>query len=163
MPAANDTEVNFTVDNPGSYMYFQFEITATQGDGIMQLSEMKLWQGTDDVAAFYGPITVIPASPTNELTVELLNENAGPDTYTLTANVEGTYVDYVMSDVTFEYGKPYEISVKLPRIYAASNITVLGGQQLIVSDSESYKMLFDGDKTNKWCSGTWNGGLTKIA
>ena len=152
MPAANTTDVNFVVDNPGNYQYFYFEVTATRGDGIMQLSELQLWKASDATTSVYGPITITPASATNELTVALHNAN-GADTYTLTANVDGQTYPYVKSGVNFVDGKYYEITVKMPKLYSFSDITVLGGKQGSDVGSETdFGKLFDGNKSTKWCS-----------
>jgi hypothetical protein len=112
MPAANTTDVDFVVDNPGSYQYFYFEVTANKGGDIMQLAELQLWKASDATAPIYGPITITPASATNELTVALHNAN-GADTYTLTANVGGQNYTFEKSGVNFVDGKYYEITVKM--------------------------------------------------
>ena len=112
MPAANTTDVDFVVDKPGSYKYFYFEVTANKSGDIMQLAELQLWKGTDATAPIYGPITITPASATNELTVALHNEN-GADTYTLTANVGGQNCTFEKSGVNFVDGNYYEITVKM--------------------------------------------------
>ena len=153
MPAANTTDVDFVVDNPGNYQYFYFEVTANKSGDIMQLAELQLWKGTDATTSVYGPITITPASATNELTVALHNAN-GADTYTLTANVGGQTYPYVKSGVNFVDGRYYEITVKMPKLYPFSDITVLGGQEGNDGGSESYYKLFDGNKSTKWCSFT---------
>lgn len=112
MPAASTTDVDFVVDKPGSYQYFYFEVTANKGGDIMQLAELQLWKGPDATAPVYGPITITPASATNELTVALHNAN-GADTYTLTANVGGKNYTFEKSGVNFVDGKYYEITVKM--------------------------------------------------
>ena len=112
MPAANTTDVDFVVDNPGSYQYFYFEVTANKSGDIMQLAELQLWKASDATTSVYGPITITPASATNELTVALHNAN-GADTYTLTANVGGQNYTYEKSGVNFVDGKYYEITVKM--------------------------------------------------
>lgn len=113
MPAANTADVDFVVDNPGSYKYFYFEVTANQGGDIMQLAELQLWKGTDAIASVYDPITITPASATNELTVALYNASEAADTYTLTANVGGKNYTFEKSGVNFVDGKYYEITVKM--------------------------------------------------
>lgn len=112
MPAANTADVDFVVDKPGSYKYFKFEVTANKSGDIMQLAELQLWKGTDATASVYDPITITPASATNELTVALHNAN-GADTYTLTANVGGQNYTFEKSGVNFVDGKYYEITVKM--------------------------------------------------
>lgn len=113
MPAANTTDVDFVVDKPGSYKYFYFEVTANKSGDIMQLAELQLWKGTDATAPIYGPITITPASATNELTVALHNASGAADTYTLTANVGGQNCTFEKSGVNFVDGKYYEITVKM--------------------------------------------------
>ena len=113
MPAANTADVDFVVDKPGSYKYFYFEVTANKSGDIMQLSELQLWKGTDATAPVYGPITITPASATNELTVALHNASGAADTYTLTANVGGQNCTFEKSGVNFVDGNYYEITVKM--------------------------------------------------
>lgn len=115
MPAANTTDVDFLVDKPGSYQYFYFEVTANKSGNIMQLAEMQLWKASDATTPIYGPITITPASATNELTVALHNAN-GADTYTLTADVGGQNYTFEKSGVNFVDGKYYEIAVKMAAI-----------------------------------------------
>ena len=151
MEDINYEPYDFIVDNPGTYQYFRIEISSDRGAGTMQLSELQLWKASDATTSVYGPITITPASATNELTVALHNAN-GADTYTLTANVGGQTYPYVKSGVNFVDGKYYEITVKMPKLYPFSDITVLGGQQGSDAGSESYDKLFDGNKSTKWCS-----------
>ena len=110
-------EYVFTATSPGTYQYFRLDITANQGDGYMQLSEMQLITipTTATEINAYGPIVVTPASATNELTVALRNENAGADTYNLTAVVDGIAYTLGQPSVTFENGKYYEITAKLTK------------------------------------------------
>jgi hypothetical protein len=112
MPAANTADVDFVVDKPGSYKYFYFEVTANKSGDIMQLAELQLWKASDATTPIYGPITITPASATNELTVALHNAN-GADTYSLTANVGGQNYTFEKSGVNFVDGKYYEITVKM--------------------------------------------------
>lgn len=152
MEDINYTPYDFIVDNPGTYQYFRIEISSDRGAGTMQLAELQLWKGSDATTSVYGPITITPASATNELTVALHNAN-GADTYTLTVNVGGQTYPYVKSGVNFVDGKYYEITVKMPKLYPFSDITVLGGQQGSGVGSESdFGKLFDGNKSTKWCS-----------
>ena len=115
MPAANNTEHDFTATITGTYKYFRLDITANQSGDIMQLSEMKLFSTATEPTEFtdYGPITVTPASATSEFTVALRNENAGADTYTITASVDGESFTLEKSGVTFVNGKYYEIAASL--------------------------------------------------
>ena len=115
LPDVANTSIDFTVDNPGSYQYFKFVVTRSYHGSVMELSELQLWQGSNGTAfgTTYGPLTITPASATNEMTVALRNENASTDTYTLTANVGGINYTYEKSGVTFESGKYYEVTVKM--------------------------------------------------
>lgn len=113
MPAANTQDVDFVVDKPGSYKYFYFEVTANKSGDIMQLAELQLWKASDVTTSVYGPITITPASATNELTVALHNASGAADTYTLTANVGGQNYTFEKSGVNFVDGKYYEITVKM--------------------------------------------------
>lgn len=139
MPAANTADVDFVVDKPGSYKYFKFEVTANKSGDIMQLAELQLWKGTDATASVYDPITITPASATNELTVALHNAN-GADTYTLTANVGGQNYTYEKSGVNFVDGKYYEITVKMEAPDPTVTLTpgqignLYGGQQKTIGN-----------------------------
>lgn len=154
---------NYTVTTPGVYQYFRFEISSNQnydGEYIMQLSEFKLWKN-GDIAPAYGDVTVTPTIATNELFVALRNENASADTYTLTANGGGANYIYNKSSVDFAYNKYYAINVKMSSPLAASNITVITGNQgtsFPLGYGYVYDKLFDGNKSTKWCSLTWDAG-----
>ena len=117
MGAYSNKEYDFTATYPGTYQYFRLDINATQGDGYMQLSEMQLITTPTTATEInaYGPIVVTPASATNELTVALRNENAGADTYNLTAVVDGIAYTLGQPSVTFDNGKYYEITAKLTK------------------------------------------------
>ena len=118
MGAYSDKEYDFTATYPGTYQYFRLDITANQGDGgHMQLSEMKLFTTATEATEInaYGPIVVTPSPATNELTVALRNENAGADTYNLTAVVDGIAYTLGQPNVTFDNGKYYEITAKLTK------------------------------------------------
>ena len=116
MPHASDAEKDFNASNPGTYQYFRLEISATGGE-LMQLSEMKLFTKATEATEFndYGDITVTPSPATNELTVALRNENAGADTYNLTAVVDGIAYTLEKPGITFDNGKYYEITAKLTK------------------------------------------------
>ena len=156
MPDTNYTSVDFSADKPGSYQYFYFEITATRGAAVMQLSEMKLWKGTDAVSTDYGPLVITPASASNVLTVALHNESGAADTYKLSAVADGWFYSFEKAGIAFEKGKYYEIRVPMQQLlpYSASNITVLDGRTGYNSDGgeNAIRYLFDGDKDTKWCS-----------
>ena len=67
------------------------------------------------ISWLYSPIVVTPSSATNALTVALRNENAGADTYNLTAVVDGIAYTLGQPSVTFDNGKYYEITAKLTK------------------------------------------------
>ena len=115
MPTTSNAEKDFDVDVPGEYQYFRLEISNNRGNGgTMQLSEMRLFKYADfGQGTSYGNITVTPDPAASELTVALRNENAGADTYTLTATVgSGTYT-FSKSGIAFENGKYYDIRVPM--------------------------------------------------
>ena len=116
MPHASNAEKDFNASKAGTYQYFRLEISATGGD-LMQLSEMKLFTKATEATEInaYGPIVVTPSPATNELTVALRNENAGADTYNLTAVVDGIAYTLGQPSVTFENGKYYEITANLTK------------------------------------------------
>ena len=159
LPDADNTETDFDVATPGEYRYFRLEISNNKGNGgFMQLSEMRLFkyygfgQGTS-----YGNITVTPGAAASELTVALRNENAGADTYTLTATVgSGTYT-FSKSGIAFENGKYYDIRVPMNAKKLSSislnktSASLLIGGTVTLSVSSSYPS--DAvDKTVSWSS-----------
>ncbi len=159
LPNANNTETDFDVATPGEYRYFRLEISNNKGNGgYMQLSEMRLFKYADfGQGTSYGNITVTPDAAASELTVALRNENAGADTYTLTATVgSGTYT-FSKSGITFENGKYYDIRVpmnakKLSYINlnkTSANLFIGGTVTLSVSYSSPSDAV---DKTVSWSS-----------
>lgn len=94
---------------------------------------------------------VTPAPAASEVYVAI--PGISGQTLNLTATVgTDTYV-YQKSGTTFTNGQYYEIDVKMPKLYAASNITVLRGQTGEDTGwSEGMSNLLDGNKANKWCS-----------
>lgn len=107
----NYQSFDFNVDVHGIYQYFRFEVSANQGDGVMQIEELELFESNYGTA--YGDLTVTPASATSEIFVALRNEKGSADTYTLSANVGGKKYAFSKSGVTFQNGKYYEITVKM--------------------------------------------------
>ena len=106
---------DFIVDVHGTYQYFRFEVSANQGDGVMQIEELELFES--DYGTAYGELTVTPASATNVLYVALRNENGNdnpaPDTYTLSAKVGEKKYGVSQSGVKFENGQYYTVTVKM--------------------------------------------------
>ena len=164
MPAASNTPQDFDADAPGTYKYFRLEITANQSGGIMQLSEMQLFKyASYEMGTSYGNITVMPDAAASEYTVALRNENAGADTYTLTATVGASTYTFEKSGVTFENGKYYSITVKMQPKKVSSitlnkssiNLTIGSTQTLSVSS------VSPDDAVDK--SVTWSSSATGVA
>ena len=164
MPAASNTRQDFDADAPGTYKYFRLEITANQSGGIMQLSEMQLFKyASYEMGTSYGNITVTPDAAASEYTVALRNENAGADTYTLTATVGASTYTFEKIGVTFENGKYYSITVKMQPKKVSSitlnkssiNLTIGSKQTLSVSS------VSPDDAVDK--SVTWSSNATGVA
>ncbi|MBO7590332.1 MAG: Ig domain-containing protein [Prevotella sp.] len=165
MPYANDTNVDFDVDVPGEYQYFRLEISNNQGNGgTMQLAEMQLFKyDSYEMGTSYGNITVTPDAAASELTVALRNENAGADTYTLTATVGASTYTFEKSGVTFDNGKYYNITVKMQPKKVSSitlnkssiNLTIGSTQTLSVTN------VSPDDAVDK--SVTWSSSATSVA
>ena len=132
MPAKNDTEHNFTAAAPGTYQYFRLEISAVQEGDIMQLSEMKLFSQFAEATEIteYGPVTATLDAAGNEVKMALRNENAGADTYTLTALVGDEVYALEKSGVTFANGKYYEITAKLTKQKIIDLSAVTGNKEI---------------------------------
>ena len=158
MPIADNAETDFDADAPGQYKFFRLEISAVRSGSCMQMSEMRLFSYEYyEMGTTYGAITVTPDDAASELTVALRNENAGADTYTLTATVgSGTYT-FSKSGITFENGKYYDIRVpmnakKLSYINlnkTSANLFIGGTVTLSVSYSSPSDAV---DKTVSWSS-----------
>ena len=164
MPNASNAEQDFDADAPGQYQYFRLEISAIRGGNCMQMSEMRLFSYEYfEMGTTYGGLTVTPANATNEMTVALRNENASADTYTLTATVGGATYSFSQSDVTFENGKYYAITVKMQPKKVSSitlnkssiNLTIGSTQTLSVSS------VAPDDAVDK--SVTWSSNATGVA
>ena len=112
---------DFNVDVPGMYQYFRFEVSATRGSDVMQIEELELFKSNYGTA--YGDLTVTPASATSEIFVALRNENDRPDTYTLSANVGEKKYAFSKSDVIFQNGNYYEITVKMAEQAGQTTVT----------------------------------------
>ena len=166
MPYASNAEKDFDVDVPGEYQYFRLEISNNQGNdnGAMQLAEMQLFKyDSYEMGTSYGNITVTPDAAASEYTVALRNENAGADTYTLTATVGTSTYTFEKSGVTFENGKYYSIMVKMQPKKVSSitlnkssiNLTIGSSQTLSVSS------VAPADAVDK--SVTWSSSATSVA
>ena len=155
MPALNNTERDFTASAPGTYQYFCLTITNVQSGDIMQLSEMKLFSKGAETTEIteYGPISATPDAAASELTVALRNENAGADTYTLTA-YDGSLYTLEKAGVTFENGKYYEITAKLTELttidlstVTESEITVRNGNTITGTNDNELKIFIADNAT----------------
>ena len=155
MPALNNTEHDFTATKPGTYQYFSLTINGVQDGNIMQLSEMKLFAKGAEATEIteYGPISATPDAAASELTVALRNENAGADTYTLTA-YDGSLYTLEKEGITFENGKYYEITAKLAELttidlstVTESEITVRNGNTITGTHDQELK-IFIADGAN---------------
>ena len=153
MPALNNTEHDFTASAPGPYQYFCLTITNVQEGDIMQLSEMKLFAKGAEATEIteYGPISATPDAAASEVTVALRNENAGADTYTLTA-YDGSLYTLEKAGVTFENGKYYEITAKLTELttidlstVTESEITVRNGNTITGTHDQELKIFIADD------------------
>ena len=165
MPTTSNAEKDFDVDVPGEYQYFRLEISNNRGNGgAMQLSEMQLFKyNSYEMGTSYGNITVTPDAAASEYTVALRNENAGADTYTLTATVGASTYTFEKSGVTFENGKYYSIMVKMqPKkvsyisLNKSSINLLIGGSQTLSVSSVS-----PADAVDK--SVTWSSSATGVA
>ena len=134
---------DFNVDVPGMYQYFRFEVSATRGSDVMQIEELELFKSNYSTA--YGSLTITPAGATSEMTVALRNEN-GSDTYSLAANVGGTSYSFSKSDVTFQNGKYYAITVKMNNAPQYANDAI-----------EVFSMMVSGEpKINEYLMGPYS-------
>ena len=158
MPDASNAVQDFDADAPGEYQYFRLEISAIRSGICMQMSEMRLFSYEYfGLGTTYGSITVTPDPAASELTVALRNENAGADTYTLTATVgSGTYT-FSKSGIAFENGKYYDIRVpmnakKVSHISlnkTSASLLIGGTVELSVSNVSPSDAV---DKTVSWSS-----------
>ena len=164
MPNASNAEKDFDADAPGQYQYFRLEISAIRGGICMQLSEMRLFSYEYfEMGTTYGDLTVTPASATNEMTVALRNENAGADTYTLTATVgSGTYT-FSKSGITFENGKYYDIRVPMnPKKVSSISLNKTSASLLIGGTvTLSVSSVSPSDAVDKTV--TWSSSNTSVA
>ena len=165
MPNTSNTAKDFDVDVPGEYQYFRLEISNNQGNGgAMQLSEMRLFKyASYEMGTSYGDITVTPDAAASELTVALRNENAGADTYTLTATVGTSTYTLEKSGVPFENGKYYEIAVKMQPKKVSSITLNKSSINLLIGGSQTLSVtnVSPDDAVDK--SVTWSSSATGVA
>ena len=165
MPNASNAEKDFDADAPGQYQYFRLEISNNRGNGgAMQMSEMRLFSYEYfEMGTTYGGLTVTPANATSEMTVALRNENASADTYTLTATVGGATYSFSQSDVTFENGKYYAITVKMnPKKVSSISLNKTSANLLIGGTvTLSATNVSPSDAVDKTV--TWSSNATSVA
>lgn len=136
----------YAVEKAARYNSFGFEISENQGGDFLQLGELCLL--TFNHNATYGPLTVRPASATSELTVALCNDfvypvdNSVHDYYKLIATVGSDKYVYEKSDVAFQKGKYYEVTVKMTKV--DSKFSVGSNNKVYFASSNLY-----------WSNGKW--------
>ncbi len=117
----------YAVEKAARYNNFGFEISENQGNEFLQLGELCLL--TFNHNATYGPLTVTPDSPSSELTVALCNDYVNTltgsirDNYKLIATVGDDQYDYEKSEVAFEKGKYYEITIKMNKVASLFSVS----------------------------------------
>ena len=130
-----DTPIDFT-----DGMYLRQYDNDSDPDTPDKVEEVAVKEGTPVMASTYGALTVTPESAASELTVALRNE-LGADTYSFLVDADnGKTYTFSKSNVNFENGKYYEITMKMTEAaqfvdlstktanYEAQNGDVLTGQ-----------------------------------
>jgi len=103
-----DTPIAFT---DGMYLR-QYDTDSNPGTAD-KVQKVDVKEGTPVMASTYGALTVTPESAASELTVALRNE-LGADTYSFLVNADnGKTYTTSKSNVNFENGKYYEITMKM--------------------------------------------------
>lgn len=117
----------YALEKAARYYSFGFEISENQGDEFLQLGELCLLTFNHNTT--YGPLTVTPATPTSELTVALCNDyvntvnNSFRDNYKIVAIADDDIYDYEKSEVSFEKGKYYEITIKMNKVASLFSVS----------------------------------------
>ena len=117
----------YPVEKAARYSSFGFEISENQGDEFLQLGELCLLTFNHNTT--YGPLTVTPDSPTSELTVALCNDyvntvnNSFRDNYKIVVIADDDLYDYEKSEVSFEKGKYYEITIKMNKVASLFSVS----------------------------------------
>ena len=121
IPAYTGSYHDFSVDVPGTYQYFRLNIINARNTLWSELADIQLFgvETEEYFVSTYSPVTVTPASASNELTVALCNESDAPDDITLIAYVGGQKYYCSKSGVTFENGQYYDINVTMDYLMAA--------------------------------------------
>ena len=130
-----DTPIDFT-----NGMYLRQYDSDSNPETADKVQEVNVKEGNPVMASTYGALTVTPASAASELTVALRNE-LGADTYSFLVDADnGKTYTFSKSNVNFENGKYYEITMKMTEAaqyvdlstktanYEAQNGDVLTGQ-----------------------------------
>lgn len=130
-----DTPIDFT-----NGMYLRQDDPDSDPDTPDKVKKVDVEEGTPVMASTYGALTVTPESAASELTVALRND-LGADTYSFLVDADnGETYTFSKSNVNFENGKYYEITMKMTEApqfvdlstktadYEAQNGDVLTGQ-----------------------------------
>ena len=130
-----DTPIDFT-----NGMYLRQYDNDSDPETEDKVEKVVVKEGTPVMASTYGALTVTPESAASELTVALRNE-LGADTYSFLVDADnGKTYTFSKSNVNFENGKYYEITMKMTEAaqyvdlstkkanYEAQNGDVLTGQ-----------------------------------
>lgn len=161
-----DTPIDFT-----NGMYLRQYDSDSDPDTEDKVEEVAVKEGTPVMASTYGALTVTPASAASELTVALRNE-LGADTYSFLVDADnGKTYTFSKSNVNFENGKYYEITMKMTEAaqyvdlstktanYEAQNGDVLTGQL-----PSNCQLTIAADATVTLFNATVNyGGVTRIS
>ena len=103
-----DTPIDFT-----DGMYLRQYDNDSDPDTPDKVEEVAVKEGNPVMASTYGALTVTPESAASELTVALRNE-LGADTYSFLVDADnGKTYTFSKSNVNFENGKYYEITMKM--------------------------------------------------
>lgn len=103
----DDTPIAFT-----NGMYLR-QYTDSDPGTADKVQKVDVEEGTPVMASTYGALTVTPESAASELTVALRNE-LGADTYSFLVDADnGETYTFSKSNVNFENGKYYEITMKM--------------------------------------------------
>ena len=161
-----DTPIAFT-----NGMYLRQYDSDSDPDTSDKVQEVAIKEGNPVMASTYGALTVTPASAASELTVALRNE-LGADTYSFLVDADnGKTYTFSKSNVNFENGKYYEITMKMTEAaqyvdlstktanYEAQNGDVLTGQL-----PSNCQLTIAADATVTLFNATVNyGGVTRIS
>lgn len=127
-------------------------IDKTDGSTLLTPTALTVNDGSRNVATLTGiPVATYITNGNGVLYVAIpgITDKA----VQLTATMGGGAIHmYQKPGITFGNSQYYEVTVTMPKLYAASNITVLTGKTGERDTDEGIENLLDGNKTNKWCS-----------